>query len=219
MPLRSLGATMAEIVAFQAVKSFALVGVSSLGISALKGVFGVEDDEEINWERKFKQFYSNVSKDVNPFLIAPLFEDAQIELLNQLAYRFNGGKFKDQKKWEEYMKKKKKSVPFYRYGDKMGFDVPAIEGFGVFQPFVNFLNPQDGLIRSFQLSSDKKVKVQNQYGGVNTYKFKANEEAYMEFMLGLDILSSLRLMDADFYRASKKVQRDVLRGSKVKKRR
>ena len=206
--VNSLIASGVEIALFNGIKTLLIKPIHNLGVNVLAGLFGFKDDEEVNWQFEMKKFYSATLKDIIPYTILPMSEDWSLELANFVHYMGSDHKNKSLQEWQQYMIKKKKGLPFYRYGDKAGFDVIPMDNLGVYQAFVDMMKGEAGIFRSAELAFSDDPMVKNRYTGKpQKIRLSKKERRFEKLVFAADLLSTFRAIDADLLRIIKQVER------------
>jgi hypothetical protein len=201
---KSLTATVTEQAVFQGLKSFILVHWAVLLGDMGKALFGIEgDDEEIDFDFKFKQFASNMLKDINPIVIGTFAEDKFIDALNYLSYVNDEGDYETMSEWEEYMKENEGGLPFYRY-EKKGAD------YGVYSAAFDIAKKGSENIKLI----DGEAYITDDYGNEKLVELSGNDLTFIRFMAFMEVLSATVGVEADSYRAFDKIRRDVIKNNK-----
>jgi hypothetical protein len=216
--LRSLGGSLLEQATFHGVNLFVLKAITFSAGKVLSDLLGFEDDNEFDWGFKVKQYYTNLIKDMNPFVIGNAMETLNIEALNWLAYVTDNEareKFETQEDFEKSLKKAKKSKAFYRYADTPGFDFDLFKDLGVYQ---GALDTWSQLSQSYNLAFSENPEIENKYGGSRKINLSEKQQGYMKAMFAVEFLSSIGLFEAETYRMMKKIQREQVKQVKDKKK-
>jgi len=216
--VRSLAATVTEQVMFQGIKAFALTLLTSNTAALFSFLVDDEDDserhqewmnKEIDWKFKTKQFYSNLTKDLNPLLIGNFMEDSQIELLNRFHYLFGNEdeEFTTYKQWADAYKKENGSLPFYTFDNK-GKSV-----YGIYSIPVDIKNQ---IVENADFAYDGEAYITNDWG--KEEHFIMDNPSHLRFMRAMFIMECLRAttgVEADSYRELEKVRKELVKTSKV----
>ena len=118
----------------------------------------------------------------------------------------------DYYEWTKKYKKENGSLPFYRYGDKNGFDVE--QSFGLYQAPFQKLND---LIESYELANSDEygdVTMRNQYGAMEEYSFTEEQQKLMKYNFVADLLSLTVGMEAESLRALNRLKREQKKEAK-----
>lgn len=218
--IRSLGATITEQIMFQGIKAYALTLFTSHSAALFKFLVDDDDeskeheewlDKEIDWQFKTKQFYSNLTKDLNPLLIGNFMEDEQIDLLNRFHYLFGNeeDEFQTYKQWANAYKKENGSLPFYTFENK-GKNV-----YGIYSIPVDI--GRQVLING-DFAMDGEAYITNDWG--KEEQFILDNKSQLRFMRMMFVMECLRAttgVEADSYRELEKVRKELVKTSKVKK--
>lgn len=212
---RSLIGTATEIITFQTVKYYALAPLIGLGKDAIMDLFDLDSPDEDEGQKSkftFKQWYSALSKDLNPLTIGAFAEDMSIEILNFLQYLQDGD---SDEEYIDYIKRKGKDGEgqlFYRYKDKSernnGFGASVLSGGGLYAiPMTQY----GEMSEAFNLMYDGTRR--DDYGNLNRYDFNDNEKTFLKIAFALELVSMFGLGEADTRRVFTKIRRDLVKNT------
>lgn len=203
--VKSQVATLGEIAIFNTIKVYMLSWVTQQGIGLLYSMFGIEDEDKSEEEKKaqlafeFKKFYSSTVRDMIFSGFGQLGENGGIDLINGFAYwagrigdmdfvKKKNGEFMTYKGWL-----KENKMPLYRYdaGELLG-------SLGLLDVVVNqvtdFGSQMEVLHESDKLTDEQRRLVY--------------------FATLAQILQTADMMDVDLYRISQRAQDEMLRENK-----
>jgi len=219
----SLLGTAAEMITFQTMKYYVLAPIIGLGKVALMSLFGLDEPEEEEWdaehkskEFKFKQWYSALSKDLNPLAIGSFAEDMVIETLNLMQYFAEA---KDGEAYVDYIKRLRDEgggQMFYRYKDKeergKGFGASLLGGGGLYSiPYSQFSETLD----AYELMMDNTRR--DDWGNLFEYNFTENQQLMLKFAFAAEFISLFGLGEADSRRLLRKMRKDAQKNTEKKK--
>lgn len=221
-----LTGSILETVGFQAVNVFVVTGIYRYGVkNVLKGVFGIEDDEEFyeSMSGSFRKFYTNILRELTISGFGPAVENAGVYVLNRMAYLFSEDARSDTgKDFFDWLKTEPTFQP--QFTPRSTSEILPFDNIGVYGvPFRTLGDSYDEVRAGIEGTTEAEVTFntrkkselkETDISGVSRKQVALTEEQrrfflFMGILNGVSAISGLN--DADIIRGGEAIKRKIER--------